>query len=69
MKLGADIVVNEGNASDWANERPRLRWTPISNFAGSFDGQGHTISGIYGKSHGSKMALLSIQITTVVLKT
>lgn len=57
VKLGADIVVNEGNASDWAKDRPKLRWTPIKNFSGIFDGQGHTISGIYGKSNGSKMAL------------
>ena len=57
VKLGADIVVNEGNASDWEKDGPKKRWTPIRNFAGRFDGQGHTISGIYGKSNGSKMAL------------
>ena len=57
VKLGADIVVNEGNATDWAKDKPKLRWTPIKNFAGIFDGQGHTISGIYGKSNGSRMAL------------
>lgn len=49
IKLGADIVVNEGNAEDWANKReyPKKVWESIYGFAGTFDGQGHTISGIY----------------------
>ena len=48
IKLGADIVVNEGNAEDWATEMPEHIWyQPIDNFAGTFDGQGHTISGIF----------------------
>ena len=45
--LGADIVVNEGNAADWENEKPEYEWESIYGFAGTFDGQGHTISGIY----------------------
>ena len=51
-KLTADIVVNEGvltqddslNVADTANF---VVWSPIYNFAGVFDGLGHTISGIY----------------------
>ena len=46
IKLGADIVDNEGNAADWWDEVPEHLWQPIENFAGTFDGQGHTISGI-----------------------
>ena len=49
VKLGADIVFNEGTASDWAKHAPKKKWVPIENFAGTFDGQGHTISGLYGK--------------------
>ena len=50
--LGTDIVVNSGDASTWSAEvQPGRNWEPIgtetSAFAGIFDGQGHTISGIY----------------------
>ena len=49
IKLGADIVVNEGDANEWADVPPEIIWDyPIEGFAGTFDGQGHTISGIYG---------------------
>ena len=57
VKLGADIIINEGTAADWISERPASRWEPIQNFAGTFDGQGHTISGLYARSFDSKMAL------------
>ena len=57
--LGADIVVNEGNAADWKEKAPDKRWTPISGFAGYFDGQGHSISGLYGKGYNTPMALFT----------
>ncbi|MBQ9393662.1 MAG: hypothetical protein IJU18_06695 [Oscillospiraceae bacterium] len=47
IKLGADITVNEGDAADWAEKAPEKPWYPINRFAGTFDGQGHTISGVY----------------------
>ena len=55
-KLTADIVVNEGvlteddslNVADTANF---VVWNPIDLFAGTFDGQGHTISGLYRDYH------------------
>ena len=59
IKLGADIVMNEGNAKDWAEKAPKLRWKPIEKFAGTFDGQGHTISGLYGKVYEAPMALFA----------
>ena len=59
IKLGADIVINEGDASDWAKKAPTRKWYPISGFKGTFDGQGHSISGIYGKSMDSAMGLFS----------
>ena len=46
VKLGADVMDNEGNAADWEDVVPEHLWKPIKNFAGTFDGQGHTISGI-----------------------
>ena len=46
--LGADIVVNDGDADDWGIAFPENLWDqPIDGFAGTFDGQGHTISGLY----------------------
>ena len=59
FKLGADIVVNEGKAEEWTQKPPEKRWIPISNFAGTFDGQGHSISGIYGKAAFSPMAMFT----------
>ena len=52
IKLGADIVVNSGDAKEWETKAPKNSWTPIGNNdyqfnAALFDGQGHTISGIY----------------------
>lgn len=55
-KLGADIILNDGEI---INEKGGLaadstklhKWTPIGNssvaFAGSFDGDGHTVSGMF----------------------
>jgi len=52
-KLTCDIVLNE-NALDyesWGISAPANSWTPIGDdspmFLGSFDGDGHTVSGIY----------------------
>ena len=44
-KLVDDIVINE----DMTAENLR-NWTPIDNLYADFDGQGHTISGVYCKS-------------------
>jgi len=45
VKLTADIDLNKGwTASATA---PTNVWTPINGFTGTFDGDGHTISGIY----------------------
>ncbi|MBO5295463.1 MAG: hypothetical protein J6B71_09510 [Clostridia bacterium] len=51
VKLGADMILNTGNAENWATTAPANIWTTIGNdknpFQGIFDGQGHTISGMY----------------------
>ena len=57
--LDADLVVNEGNAADWATTPPEKMWFPIQGFAGTFDGKGHTISGLYGAGVGESMGLFS----------
>lgn len=58
--LTVDVVLNEGNAADWATTAPANMWQPIGGnipdgakraaFDGLFDGQGHTVSGLYYKS-------------------
>lgn len=52
--LGADIAVNEGNASNWnSTTHPTYEWIPIgraTEFKGVFDGFGDTISGLYANS-------------------
>ncbi len=51
--LTADIFVNENvlNADGTLNGTPTYSWTPIGTssykYAGTFDGNGHTISGLY----------------------
>ena len=59
IKLGADIVINEGNAEEWRDVAPKRRWTAINGFAGTFDGQGHSIVGLYAKGYNTKLALFS----------
>lgn len=50
--LTADIVLNDPiNAADWGTAAPSVVWTPVGSstapFYGTFDGQGHTITGVY----------------------
>ena len=59
IKLDADLVVNEGNAADWGENAPKKKWRPIDKFAGTFDGQGHTISGLYAKTSGTAFAMFT----------
>ena len=50
IKLSKDIYLNEGDATEWSQNAPLNTWTPIGKataFAGTFDGQGHKISGMY----------------------
>lgn len=52
VKLGRNIVVNEGSATKWGTNAPNNNWTitigsASKPFAGTFDGQGYSISGIY----------------------
>ena len=68
IKLGADIVVNEGNATDWAKEAPERKWSPINGFGGVFDGQGHTISGLYATGYDAPIALFSNTMSGAEIK-
>ena len=57
--LGADIALNSGDASSWVNQPPANVWTPVKGFAGTFDGQGYTISGIYAVGVNSSVGLFT----------
>ena len=48
-RLTADIELNNTTGwENWGNTPPANSWTPIGDyFTGTFDGQGHTISGLY----------------------
>ena len=68
VKLGADIVFNTGNAADWAETAPANTWKPVTGFAGTFDGQGHSISGLYVKSNTGKAGFIGTMTKTAVLQ-
>ena len=56
VQLGNDVTINEGEVSEWntATGEGLTVWTPIGTdtkeFAGTFDGQMHSIKGIYVNS-------------------
>ena len=62
FKLGADIILNKGELIDSAgmtldSTADYLKWTPIGKsnetpFTGHFDGNGHTISGLFVSTKG-----------------
>lgn len=59
IKLGADIIVNDGDASKWGDSAPESVWSPITKFAGKFDGKGYTISGIYAVGINKSVGLFT----------
>ncbi|MBO5213683.1 MAG: hypothetical protein J6B86_02805, partial [Clostridia bacterium] len=66
--LDTNIIWNEGNAADWAETPAQNSWTCGAwnyTFRGTFDGQGHVISGLYG-STSSYSAFLGVVYGAVV---
>lgn len=68
IKLGQDIVVNEGDAEEWLDKAPEHLWIPVQGFAGHFDGQGHTISGVYGDAIITSLGLFTDTQKTCVIE-
>ena len=63
--LTTDIVVNEGNLATYDGTSPNtwMTWIPIGNarvYSGTFDGQGHTISGLYVNSNDNYIGLFGV---------
>ena len=56
IKLGADMIINTGDASTWGTAAPAHKWGASNSwkiaFAGTLDGQGHVISGLYSVGAG-----------------
>ena len=76
-KLTADIVVNENvlDANGEANTGDFVQWTPIGNdyfegkvYSGTFDGQGHTVSGLYVSGNGWNVGFVGRVSGTAVVK-
>ena len=61
IMLGSDIVVNNGEAANWESSPAEYSWGSIGNadkrFAGTFDGNMHTISGLYFKAEDENRGL------------
>lgn len=61
VKLGADIIINEGDTEQViARGAENIGWRQLDSsymFKGTFDGQGHSISGIYMKCTAGNRSL------------
>ena len=57
--LGSDIIVNEGDAAQWGKNAPDNVWVPIKGFAGTFDGKGYTVGGIYAVGINKSVGLFT----------
>ncbi|MBQ7247246.1 MAG: hypothetical protein IJS22_04050, partial [Lachnospiraceae bacterium] len=68
IKLGADIIVNRGDCAAWKENAPERSWSPIRGFAGTFDGCGHTISGLYANTQNEPLALFSGAETGAIIR-
>jgi len=72
IKLATDIKVNTGLATDWEKGKnlPVNEWVTIGGgptglrtneyFDGTFDGQGHTVSGLYMSSEGLYLGMFGV---------
>ena len=76
VKLTADITINtlgeDEKVEDWATKAPKYSWMPVGaitgsgTFAGTFDGQGHTISGLYCAYAGGNSLGMFREVTGTV---
>ena len=72
--LTADIVLNDtSDWENWENSAPKNSWSSIGSdsgnssnpFSGTFDGQGHTVSGIYINSENDYQGLFGYNEGTI----
>jgi hypothetical protein len=61
FKLGANIMLNDtANWQNWADYPPINHWKPINLLNGTFNGNGHIISGVYINSTEDHQGLFGI---------
>jgi hypothetical protein len=65
IRLGRDIVISDtAKRQDWVKKPPIHQWTGIGTcpkrFLGTFDGGGHTISGVYIKNPEGDQGLFGV---------
>ena len=77
VRLTADIVLNDtSDWENWENSAPENSWSTIgsyysepsyngASFSGTFDGQGHTVSGIYINSENNFQGLFGYNGGTI----
>ena len=67
IKLDRNIMFNASDSSTWDKTAPKNSWTPATpyayRFAGVFDGNGYTISGLYASTTGTAIYLGLMQCT------
>ena len=70
--LTADIVLNDtSDWENWENSAPKNTWTPIAglnsstSFYGIFDGQGHSVSGVYINTYNGGCGLFRYNKGTI----
>ncbi len=70
VKLDCSMVINEGDtAAVKANTANNISWTkPSKNFAGTFDGQNHRISGLYMNVENAEAGMFGVLGVGAVLK-
>ena len=72
IKLNKDIVIpNTGNSEEWSQTVPEFEWIGVGTadfpFAGMFDGQMHTIRGIYMNTSNRNTGLFNAITSTTTL--
>ena len=69
FKLTEDIILNEGDASEWAENPPANKWTVYGTLEKpvvlSLNGNSHKVSGLYVNSTDSLQGLFGVLVGTV----
>jgi len=73
FKLTSDIVLNDTSGwENWDKSGPAFTWAPIGTdmfrFCGTFDGGGHTVSGMYSKMESDNRGLFGAVYTHGAIK-
>ena len=61
FKLGCDVILNRGDVAGCNGEKEDgwIEWRPMDQFGGSFDGDGHVVSGLYTVAFNSHAPVIA----------